>query len=201
MRHAPDGVVGRETRVGVRRDGGGRGAVRQRDERALRDDDVVGEAPVDRQARELVVDAEHVDAAPAGHAEAAAVRWEDEHGVALGNRRHAFADLLHPAGVLMPEHARESDAGGLHQPFQRVQVGRAHSRAADADEHVGRTLGLRHRPFDELERLVIFTHECRFHGSPIGVAVSSERTSSLRYSRCRRIARWAAAGWRRRMAR
>ncbi len=84
-----DGVVGREARVGVRRDRGGLDAGRERHERALGHEHVVGEAAVDREAGELVVDAEHVDAAAARHAHAAAVRREDEHRVALGDRRDA----------------------------------------------------------------------------------------------------------------
>ena len=180
MPQPPDGVIGGQPGVGMGRDGSRLDACRQGQERALRHDHVVGEASVHRQAGELVVDAEHVDAAPAGHAHAAAVRREDEHGVALGDGRDTCADLVHPACVLVAEDARERDAGGLHQPLDRVQVGRADARAADPDHDVVRVRGLGLRPLDELERLVVFAHECRFHGSPIVECGSSALTSSRR---------------------
>ena len=63
----------------------------------------------------------------------------------------------------MAEHARQGDAGGLHQPLDRVQVGGADACAADPHEHVGRMCDLRPRPVDQLERLVILAEERRFH--------------------------------------
>ncbi len=150
-----DGVVRGEARIGVRRDGGRLDAGRERHERTLGHQHVVGEAAVDGETRELVMDAEHVDAASAGHAHAAAVRWEDEHRIALGDGRDAGADLLHPARVLVSEHARQRDSGGLHEALDGMQIGRADARAADADEDVRRTDRLWHRALDELERLVI----------------------------------------------
>ena len=89
MREPPDGVVGGQPRVGVRRHLDRLDARGERDERPLGDEDVVGEAAVDRQAGELVADAVHVVAAPARDAQAAAVRRVDEHRVARCDRRHA----------------------------------------------------------------------------------------------------------------
>ena len=138
LRQPLDGVVGGETCVGVRRDRGRLDAGGQRQERPLGHEHEVGEPAVDRQPGELVVHAQHVDAAPARHAETAAVRREQEHRVALCDRRHAVADLLDPARVLVAEHARQRHAGRLHEPLDGVQIRRADAGASDADEHVGR---------------------------------------------------------------
>ena len=182
MCQPPDRVVRRESRVGCgATSAGSTPAGRRRSERSTRD--VVGEAAVDREARELMARAVHVDAAPAGHAEAAAVGRVHEHGVALGDRRHAVAGLLDPARVLVAEDPRQPDAGGLHQALDGVQIGRAHTRAADPHDDVARVRDLGHRPLDELERLVVGAHECRFHGVLLGLEVaggSNERTSSCR---------------------
>ena len=178
-----DRVVRREPRVGVRCDGRRLDAFGQAQERALGHDDVVGEAAVDRQARELVMGAVHVVAAPAGDAEAAAVGRVHEHRIALRDRRDAVADLLDPARVLVAEHPRQPHADVLHQALDGVEIGRAHARAADPDDDVGRVRDLGHRPLDELERPVVFAHQCRFHGSLLGLAVavvSKEVTSSCR---------------------
>ena len=131
-------VVGGEAGIGMRRDLGRLDPVGQPHERALRDEHVVGEAAVDGEPGELVPRAVHVVAAAAGDAEAAAERRVDEHRVALRDRRHPGADLLHPTCVLVAEDARQRDAGGLHQPLDRVQVGGADPGAADPDEHVRR---------------------------------------------------------------
>ena len=101
-----DGVVGGQARVRVRRDRGRLDAGRQRQQRALVHEHVLREAAVARQARELVPVAVHVEAAPARHAEAAAVRGVDEHRVADLRRGDAVADGVHPARVLVPEHDR-----------------------------------------------------------------------------------------------
>ena len=82
VRETADRVVRREPCVRVRRDGRGLDAVGQSQERALVHEEVVGEAAVDGQAGELVVDAVHVVAAAARDAEPAAVRRVDEHRVA-----------------------------------------------------------------------------------------------------------------------
>ena len=66
-----DRVVGGDAGVGVRGDLRRLHPGRQRDERALVDEHVVGEAAVARQPGELVALAVHVDAAAAGHAEPA----------------------------------------------------------------------------------------------------------------------------------
>ena len=125
----------------------------------------------------------HVVAAAAGDAEPAAVRRIDEHRVAGRDRGDAVAGRLDPAGVFMAEHARQADADAFHQAFDGVQVRRADTGPADPHDHVARMRDLRHRPLDELERLVVGAHECRFHGALLGLEVgacSSVSTSSRR---------------------
>ena len=142
---APNRVVGGEAGVRVRRDGGRLDSGRERQQRALGDEHVLGESAVHGQARELVLHAVHVVPASARDAEAAAVGRIDEDGVALRNGRHAYAGLLDPARVLVPEDTRQRHAGRLHQPVDRVQVGRADPGAADPHEHVARLRDLGHR--------------------------------------------------------
>ena len=88
-REAPHRVVGGEAGVRMRRHLRRLDARGELQERALRDDHVVGEAAVDREAGELVPRTEHVVAAPAAEAEAAAPRRIDEHRV-------AFRDVVTP---------------------------------------------------------------------------------------------------------
>ena len=183
VRQATHGVVRREPGIRMRRDGRRLDAVGQAQERALVDEDEVGEPAVDGQPRELVVHAVHVVAAAAGDAEPAAVRRVHEHRVAGGDRGDAVPDRLDPARVLVAEHARQPDADAFHQAFDRVQIRRADAGAADPHDDVARTRDLRHRPLDELERLVVGAHECRFHGALLGLEVgacSSVSTSSRR---------------------
>ena len=139
------GVVCGDSRVGVRRDRRGLDPCRKRDQRALVGEDEFGEAAVEREPREVVADAMHVVAATARHAQPAAERRVDEHRVALGDRRHVAADARDPARVLVAEHARQRHARGLHQAVDRMQVGRAHARAADADDDIARASRLRLR--------------------------------------------------------
>ena len=160
-----DGVVGGDPGVGVRRHLHRLDARRERDQRPLVDEDVVGEAAVAGEARELVALAVHVLPAPARDAEPAAVRRVDEHRVADLRRRHVVADRVHPARVLVAEHDRRLQARRLHQPIDRVQVGRADPGAADADDHVARALRLRIRPLDELERPVVLREQRRLHAA------------------------------------
>ena len=88
----------------------------QRNERALVDEHVVGEAAVAGQPGELVPVAVHVQPAAAGHAQTAAVGRVDEHGVAFRNRRHAVADRVHPARVLVTEDEGGSTPAGSISP-------------------------------------------------------------------------------------
>ncbi len=163
MREPTDGVVRGQTRVGVRRDVGRLHARRQPEQRALLDADVLREPSVNGEARELVAVAMHVVPAPARHAKPAAPGRIHEHRVALGDRRHTRPNLLDPACVLVAKHERQGDPGRLHQPLDRVEVGGADPRAADADENVRRMRRLGHGPIDELERLVVLAHQCSFH--------------------------------------
>jgi hypothetical protein len=84
-------------------------------------------------------------------------------GIAARDRRDVAAGGLYPAGVLVPEDARERHAGRLHQAFHRVEVGRADTGAADANEHVTRLRGLGYRYVDELERPVVLAQDGRPH--------------------------------------
>ena len=110
-----------------------------------------------------------------GHAQAAAVGRVDEHGVALRNRRHAVADRVHPAGVLVAEDDGRLEPRRLHQPVDRVQVGRADAGAADLDDDVAHALRLGHRPLDELEGLVVLGEQRRLHAAAVVTAARAER--------------------------
>ena len=108
----------------------------------------------------------HVVSATAGDAETAAERRIHDHGISGRDRRHAVADGLDPTGVLVAEHARQRHAGRLHEPVDRMEVGRADPGAADPDEHVLRADRLRRRPVDQLERLVVLAEESSPHAVP-----------------------------------
>ena len=148
-------------------------------ERPLGNEHVVGEAAVDRQPREVVSRAEHVDPATTGNAEPATPGREDEHGVALRDRRHTCADLLHPARVLVAQNERQRHSGGLHEPFDRMEVGGTDTGAADPHEDVVRSVDLGNRSLDDLERLVVLAHQCGSHVSPW----LNPSTTSRRFSR------------------
>ena len=109
-------VVGRDARVGVRRDRRRLDAVRQPDDRPLVDEDVLREAAVSREPRELVSHAEHVLAAAAGDAEPAAPRGMEEDRVAHGGCRDVVADRVHPARVLVPEDDGDGEPAGSISP-------------------------------------------------------------------------------------
>ena len=170
-----DGVVGGDSRVGVRRDLGRIDALRQPDQRPLVDEHVLGEAPVSRQPRELVALAVDVEPASAGHADAAAVRGMDEHGVADRRRRHVVADRMHPAGVLVAEDDRQRQAGGLHEPVLGMKVGRADPGPADLDDDAPRAGRLGLGPLHELERAVVLAEERRSHAATSACAAFSPR--------------------------
>ena len=160
-----DGVVRGDPRVGVRRDLGRVDAVRQADQRALVDEHVLGEAAVARQPGELVPLAVDVEPPAARHADAAAVRRMDEHGVSHRRRCHVVADRVHPAGVLVAEDDRQGQARGLHEPVLGVQVGRADPGAHDLDDDAPRARRLGLRPLHELERAVVLAEKRRSHAA------------------------------------
>ena len=135
------------------------------DQRALVDEHVLGEAAVARQPGELVPLAVDVEPPPAGHADAAAVRGMDEHGVAHLRRCHVVADRVHPAGVLVAEDDRQGQARGLHEPVLGVQVGRADPGAHDLDDDAPRARRLGLRPLHELERAVVLAEKRRPHAA------------------------------------
>ncbi len=138
VRQPSHGVVRRQPRVGVRRDGRRLDAVRKRDERALRDEHVVGEAAVDGQAGELVVHAVHVVAATTRDAEAAAVGRIHEHGIARATVVTPLPISSTQPAFSWPRTRGSGHSGRLHQAFDRVQVGGADAGATDPDDHVGR---------------------------------------------------------------
>ena len=127
--------------------------------------DVVREAAVAREPRELVAHAEDVLAAPAGDAEAAAPRGVEEHRVAHRRGRDVVADRVHPAGVLVPEDDRDREAGRLHLPVDRVEVGRADAGPADPDDDAPRPARLGLGALDELERAVVLVQERGLHAA------------------------------------
>ena len=122
--------------------------------------------PSSGEPGERVPGAVHVVSAAAGNAETAAERRIHDHGISGRDRRHAVADGLDPARVLVAEHERQRHAGRLHEPVDGMEVGRAHPGAADPDEHVLRADGLRRRPVDQLERLVVLAKESGPHVIP-----------------------------------
>ena len=154
-RDATHRVVGGQPCVGVRRHVARLQAVRQPDELALGDQQPFREATVDRQAGEAVAITVHVIAAPAGDAQAAAVGRVNDHRVADRDRRDEVADLFHPARVLVAEHARQGDAGGLHQAVDRVQVGRADARPADTNHDVVGSRDHGRGALDQLQRSAV----------------------------------------------
>ena len=117
----------------------------------------------------------HVVAAPAGNAEPAAVGRIQEHGVADRGGRDVVADRVHPTGVLVAEHDRQRQARGLHQPVDRVQVGRTDARAADPDDDAPRPAGLGLGPFHQLEGAVVLAEECRSHAAALSSAAFEPR--------------------------
>ena len=160
-----DGVVGGDAGVGVRCDVRRGRPGRQRNERALVDQHVVCKSAVSREPGELMPFAVHVQPAPARHAEPAAVRRVDEDRVADPRRRHVVAGCVHPAGVLVAEHERQRDADGVHQPVDRVQVGRADAGTADAHDDVACAERLGLGALDELETRVIVGEERGLHAA------------------------------------
>jgi hypothetical protein len=70
---------------------------------------------------------------------------------------------MHPSGALVPEHHRTLQARRLHLPVDRVQVGRAHASASDADDDVPRRVRFGLRSLDELERTVVLAEKGGSH--------------------------------------
>ena len=65
----------------------------------------------------------------------------------------------------MPEDDGDREAGRLHQPVDRVEVGRADARAADPDDDAPRPGRLGLGTLDELERTVVVVEERGFHAA------------------------------------
>ena len=156
-------MVGGEPGVGVGCHRGRLDAVGEPNQRALVDEHVLREAAVAREPGEAVALAVHVQAAPAGHAETAAVRRVQDHRVADGGRGHVVPGRVHPAGVLVAEDERQPDACRLHQPVLRMEVGRTHACPADANDDVAGADRLGLGAFDQLERTVVLAEERCLH--------------------------------------
>ena len=87
----------------------------------------------------VLFDAVHVVAGPAGPAQPAGRRRVQDHRVADGHVGHRGADLVHPAGVLVADRVGQRRAHRLGPlALDDVQVGAAHAGAADLDDHVER---------------------------------------------------------------
>ena len=150
----------------------------------------LGEPAVRRDARERVVRAVHVVARAARAAQAAGDERVHDDRVADGDVRHRGADLVDPAGVLVPE-----DVGQLHAALLgplallHVQVGAAQPGAADAHDDVVRPGDLRLGDLLDLERLVV------------GVQARGVHAATSSAGRARRGGRAAASGTGRRCSR
>ena len=145
----------------------------------------VGEAAVAVDARERAVDAVHVVAGAARPAQPAGdVRMHD-HRVADLDVGHRRADLVHPAGVLVPGRVGQLHPGLLGPlALLDVEVGAAQPGRADLDDDVERADGLRLVDLVEPQRLVVRVQAgCLWaKGSPAGRGGHRKR-STLRRGR------------------
>ena len=163
--------VGRQARIGIGRHVLRRQAARQLDQGSNAGQQILGIAAIGIDAGELALRRVHVVAAPAGEAMAAGDQRMADHRIADLEALDARADLLDPAGILMPH-----DIGKLHihlaapDALDDVQVGAANAGATDADDDVGGLLDLRVGDFlvpDELragQRWIEFIKHGRLHG-------------------------------------
>src|SRR3954466_989226 len=158
------GVDRREAGVGER---GDLGRLQRRvglHDRARAREQVLGEAAVRVDAGKRAVLAVHVVAQPAGATEAAGDERVDDDGVADLDVRHAGADLVHPAGVLMAGHVRERDAGPLRPlALLDVQVGPAQPGGAALHDHVERPEDPRLVDLLDLQLLVVLVQARCLH--------------------------------------
>src|SRR5215207_2274293 len=140
-----DGVVGGQAGVGQ---GGHVGRLElgvDLDHRPGPGPQVGGHAAVGIEAGEEAVDAVHVVPGPAGAAEAAGRLGVEDHRVPGGDVADVRADLVDPAGVLVAEGVGQRRVGVQLVPLAQVEVdvGPAHARPADLDDHVVGALDLR----------------------------------------------------------
>ena len=124
----------------------------------------LGEAAVPVDPRKRAVEAMHVVADPARHAQAAGDERVHDHRVADRDIGDAGADLMDPAGVLVAGRVGQHDLG-LRGPLALldVQVGPAESGRADLDDHVERPVDLGLVDAVQLERVVVGVQPCGLH--------------------------------------
>src|SRR3954468_5974541 len=138
-----------------------------------------GDPAVAVDAGERAVDAVHVVAAPARRAEPARDERVHDHRVADLDVGDAGADLVHPAGVLVPGRIGEDDLGLLGPlPLLDVEVGAAETGGPDLHDHVERPGGLGFVHLVELERLVVLVQSGRPHAAISSASWMSYRAAS-----------------------
>ena len=138
-----DRVVGRDARVGQGGDVLWPGLRVQFHAGPGRGQQVFGHAAVGGQAGERAVDAVHVVAGPAGVAQPAGRGGVQDDGVADGHVGHRRTDLMHPAGVLVPEDVGQRCAHRrVPLALDDVQVGAADPGPADLHDDVERAADL-----------------------------------------------------------
>src|SRR5215207_8348597 len=140
-----DGVVGGQAGVGQ---GGHVGRLElgvDLDHRPGPGPQELGHAAVAVEAGEEAVDAVHVVAGPAVATEPAGRLGVEDDRVAGGDVGDGRADLVDPAGVLVAEGVGQRRVGVQLVPLAQVEVdvGPAHARPADLDDHVVGALDLR----------------------------------------------------------
>ena len=149
------------------------------DDRARAREQVLGEAAVAVDARERAVDAVHVVAAPAGPAQPAGDERVDDDRVADLDVRHAGADLVDPARVLVAGGVGQLDLGLLGPlALLDVEVGAAQPRRADLHDDVERPRDLRLVDLVEFQCLVVGVQARRFHDATSSWSVLPYRTRS-----------------------
>src|SRR3954463_16815912 len=162
-----DGVDGGQPGVGERGDLGRLERRVELHDRARAGEQVLGEAAVAVDAGERAVLAVHVVAATARTAQPARDERVDDDRVADLDVRHAGADLVDPAGVLVARRVGQLDLGLLGPlPLLDVQVGAAEPGRPDLDDDVERPRDLRLVDLVHLQGLVVRVQASRLHDAP-----------------------------------
>src|SRR3954464_13729387 len=158
------GVDGGQPGVGERGDLGRLERRVELHDRARAGEQVLGEAAVAVDAGERAVLAVHVVAATARTAQPARDERVDDDRVADLDVRHAGADLVDPAGVLVARRVGQLDLGLLGPlPLLDVQVGAAEPGRPDLDDDVERPRDLRLVDLVHLQGLVVRVQASRLH--------------------------------------
>src|SRR4051794_21168036 len=173
------GMDRREAGVGERGDLGRLQRRVELHDRARAREQVLGEAAVPVDAGERAVLAMHVVAEPAGATQAARDERVDDDGVADLDVRHAGADLVDPARVLVAGRVGKLDLGLLGPlPLLDVEVRAAQPGRADLHDDVERAGDLRLVDLVHLQRLVVGVQARRLHGATSSWSVLPYRTRS-----------------------